>query len=634
MNTIDELLYYCNEIEPVGALLLTGEWGCGKTYLIEHQLKTALEDKAVVIRVTLFGVSSAEEIHSAIKVSWMSEYCKAKGVSGITHKIGTVKKTIKKLDFLPEMVRNIASTDVTAFFPIRNELEGKKVILVFDDLERCCMNIADVLGIINDYCENQKYHTIIVANQEKIAEQQEDDPILAEVKFPSKADNPQSPKDNIASVTIRHHFNKAHEKLSYQEIKEKIIQRTTQYVPDYSAIVHTVISDMKYEEDDYRAFLLECEAGLLELFAPDRDAGTNKEKDDRPHNIRSLKCAVQDFYRVYKELKNNEIPNISRWLYSFTSYLIAYKANIVQENQYGTLFSDDKVHKLYPAYQSQYMLDSAKQWILHGTWDVKAVREEVEIIKRRDMPLEPWDNIRLNRIMDIEEDVLQKGFGDFLTHAYNGAMDLNDYVLFIKNTAWAREYKYELPQKIHWEKIELGIKKQIEEIKKVLPDRPSVFESISESDKDFFSPEAWSAYLIIDNFRKSDDLMFYRNRKLYVEQIGSNLSSGFTVVQNKRFDTFTDEMAKITAEAFNKEKNAGKGAFIHSFKRMWETNLQSQDIIKDDCIHGLQRLVLLLEENLRASKGATRTFAIIHTESFIKAINNLIDAQTMPDSAQ
>lgn len=94
---------------------------------------------------------------------------------------------------------------------------------------------------------------------------------------------------------------------AHQEIKEKIIQRTTRYVPDYSAIVHTVISDMKYEEDDYRAFLLECEAGLLELFAPDRDAGTNKEKDDRPHNIRSLKCAVQDFYRVYKELKNKKL---------------------------------------------------------------------------------------------------------------------------------------------------------------------------------------------------------------------------------------------------------------------------------------------------------------------------------------
>ena len=40
MNTLEELLYYCNEPEPVGALLLTGEWGCGKTYLIVKTLIT------------------------------------------------------------------------------------------------------------------------------------------------------------------------------------------------------------------------------------------------------------------------------------------------------------------------------------------------------------------------------------------------------------------------------------------------------------------------------------------------------------------------------------------------------------------------------------------------------------------
>jgi len=37
MKTIDELVYYCKEPDPVGALMLTGEWGCGKTYLIEHE---------------------------------------------------------------------------------------------------------------------------------------------------------------------------------------------------------------------------------------------------------------------------------------------------------------------------------------------------------------------------------------------------------------------------------------------------------------------------------------------------------------------------------------------------------------------------------------------------------------------
>ena len=637
MNTIDELLYYCHEIEPVGALLLTGEWGCGKTYLIDHQLKDSLAGQAIVVRVTLFGVSSAEEIHSAIKAAWMSEYCKEKGIDSITNKIDSAKEIVKNLEFLPEWFRKIASTDATAFLPIGNELDGKKVILVFDDLERCCMNMVDVLGIINDYCENQKYHTIIVANQEKITQRKEENPILTEVKFSSKSENSQVTQDDIPSVTIRNHFNKTQSELSYQEIKEKIIQRTTQYVPDYSAIVHTVISDMKYEDEDYKAVLLECEVGLLELFAPDRDTKTNTKKDDRPHNIRSLKCAVQDFYRVYKELKNNEIPNISRWLYSFTSYLIAYKANIVRADQYSTSSHDDyddEVRKLYPAYQSKYMLESVKKWILYGAWNLDAVCEEIELIKRREIPLEPWEIIRLNRIMDIEEDVIQKGFANFLDYAYNGTLSLNEYVLFIENTAWANENQYKLPCEIDWNKIQLGINKQIEEIKRTLPNRPSVFQSIRETDKKFFSQEAWSAYMIIDNFRKSDDLMFYRNRKLYVEQIGSNLSSGFTIVQNKRFDTFSNEMAEITAQAFIKANNAEKRVFILLFKKMWESNLQSPDIIKDDCILGLKKLVLLLEDNLRTLEGTTRTYSIIHTENFIKAINDLIDAQTMPDSAQ
>ena len=144
MNTIDELLYYCHEIEPVGALLLTGEWGCGKTYLIDHQLKDSLAGKAIVVRVTLFGVSSAEEIHSAIKAAWMSEYCKEKGIDSITDKIGSAKETVAKLEFLPEWVRKIASTDATAFLPIGNKLDGKNVILVFDDLERCCRDYPQI----------------------------------------------------------------------------------------------------------------------------------------------------------------------------------------------------------------------------------------------------------------------------------------------------------------------------------------------------------------------------------------------------------------------------------------------------------------------------------------------------------
>ena len=35
INLIEELNNYCDINNPVGALMLSGEWGCGKTYFIK-----------------------------------------------------------------------------------------------------------------------------------------------------------------------------------------------------------------------------------------------------------------------------------------------------------------------------------------------------------------------------------------------------------------------------------------------------------------------------------------------------------------------------------------------------------------------------------------------------------------------
>ena len=57
MSSLDELIHYCNEPDPVGALMLTGEWGCGKTYIIEKDLAEALKDTHIIVRVSLFGMN-------------------------------------------------------------------------------------------------------------------------------------------------------------------------------------------------------------------------------------------------------------------------------------------------------------------------------------------------------------------------------------------------------------------------------------------------------------------------------------------------------------------------------------------------------------------------------------------------
>ena len=295
MNTLEELLYYCKEPEPVGAVLLTGEWGCGKTYLIDNELTEALGDKAHVIRISLFGITAIEGIHVAVKQAWISECNKDKKWKNAVEKAQQGKEVVGKLDFLPEWLRGIATTDWQSFIEIKNTIEEKPVILVFDDLERCCLDSVDVLGAINDYCENRKFHTIIVANQDKIKSVNEfsNIPIEAEIDEFEKGNEENPTKKIVAKINVQ--SKKDEDELSYNEIKEKIIHRTVQYIPDYANIVYAVVEKMKYQDDVYKKFVKDCKEGLLELFAPDRNVYDESQNSKRPHNIRSLKCAIRDF---------------------------------------------------------------------------------------------------------------------------------------------------------------------------------------------------------------------------------------------------------------------------------------------------------------------------------------------------
>ena len=176
MDLIEELKNYCDINNPVGALMLSGEWGCGKTYLINTKFIPLVKDTYVFVCVSLFGIDSLDALRVEVKKKWLekaSELDKLNGtkVSKITDSYKKIFGTIK--DILPENWQKkgevISSImDLVNFMPISNRMFEKKVILVFDDLERSNISSTDLLGCINDYCENQSFNTIIVANEEKI----------------------------------------------------------------------------------------------------------------------------------------------------------------------------------------------------------------------------------------------------------------------------------------------------------------------------------------------------------------------------------------------------------------------------------------------------------------------------------
>ena len=66
MSMLEDIAYYCEMDKPVGALLLTGKWGSGKTFFVESQLKNEL-DNYVFIRVSLFSMGTIEDLTREIK---------------------------------------------------------------------------------------------------------------------------------------------------------------------------------------------------------------------------------------------------------------------------------------------------------------------------------------------------------------------------------------------------------------------------------------------------------------------------------------------------------------------------------------------------------------------------------------
>lgn len=187
-NYID---YYKNLQNPGYAVLITGEWGSGKTY----QIKKALKDEEMYY-VSLFGLTSPEEIHSAVfyKMSPIKSVAK-----GIAQDAGEANFTT---DFMSLGLGKIAGKIASAI--IKEEVKNDKVI-VFDDIERCIISTNEVLGAINKYVEHHGCRVIAIAHDEKIED-------------------------------------------SFKEAKEKLIGQTLRVQPDIDEVYTYFLQEVKFNQ--------------------------------------------------------------------------------------------------------------------------------------------------------------------------------------------------------------------------------------------------------------------------------------------------------------------------------------------------------------------------------------------------
>jgi len=146
--------YYKTLSNPGYGVLVTGDWGSGKT----HQI-TEILNKNEFHYISLFGSQTTEEIYSAVFAKMYPAKATTQNIANSTNGtgIGVGSAAIYVGGLLSGVVNAI----------IREQVNNDKII-VFDDLERSKINTNDLLGIFNKYIEHHDCKVIVLAHDKKI----------------------------------------------------------------------------------------------------------------------------------------------------------------------------------------------------------------------------------------------------------------------------------------------------------------------------------------------------------------------------------------------------------------------------------------------------------------------------------
>jgi len=289
------------EFSPGFAVLLQGEWGCGKTWFIkrfieEFEKNKGIEDTKRVLYISLYAVNSTNEIEDQI-FQQLHPVLSSKPMA-LTGKIlkGVLRASLKidlDADNKPEGTINAKIPDLNLPDYL---MKTDDRILIFDDLERCQIPIEDVFGYINSFVEHQGLKVVIIANEDEL--------------------------NNIER-------NKEKDCPNYNRIKEKLIGKTFRVSHDIESAFNSFVGNIK--DPKTKEFFLLNKGRVIEIFYI-----ANYK------NLRHLKQSIWDFGRLFSDIpqKYKDIPELMVDLLSvFMSFSFEIKGGKIIPDQIKNLTS-------------------------------------------------------------------------------------------------------------------------------------------------------------------------------------------------------------------------------------------------------------------------------------------------------
>ena len=359
-DLVESILDYVRSDYTDYAIMINGEWGSGKTYFWNNQIKKKIESmklngkKYKTIYMSLYGISNLEEISKKIFIETTQLMDKNLKKYMNTHEHTTIPEYAKTgLDMANffGVSSNNDRIDYEEFFSTDDK------VLCFDDLERANVDVIDILGYINNFVEHDHIKTIIICNEKELSTKMKSENLEMKTFIATylldkqgeleKKEVPmvEKIKDKMELV-----FDKANE---YERIKEKLIGETFEYAPQFDYIINGIL--MRYESN----------RGLIKFLRENTILTMSTFKRSGTRNLRILKQALNDFKKIY-EMIDKHYPNTNkRLMQTILIFTIAVafeiKAGKITKEKFKNIEDNDEYKSLLVS--SKVLMDNRQFYI-------------------------------------------------------------------------------------------------------------------------------------------------------------------------------------------------------------------------------------------------------------------------------
>lgn len=289
---------YVADTDPQCAILIKGDWGCGKTHFIKEWIKEQDKDKEGVcqaVYISLFGISTIQGLLNAIN----------KAISPILYNAKKYGKEFLKLTAnavlryeMPvassqdnfKLKYEISPLDLLSHINISKANKEYKVF-VFDDVERCDIPLKELFGCIDYLFEHVGSRVVLVLGKTEMQGEE---------------------------------WNK-----TMRKYQEKIVGREYEIYPDIDAAVSSFVEELQVDHPKSYEFLQSQRDSIRVIW----EVSTY-------NNLRSLRQCIRSFAEVLEPLEPGADEMKQRLFANYLAYCLEYY------NGDKTLLQDLSIHQI------------------------------------------------------------------------------------------------------------------------------------------------------------------------------------------------------------------------------------------------------------------------------------------------